>query len=92
MTRHDAIIDGHQGGRHQPPHVGQASAKPPVEQDGHWKEVRDMAKNTGRGHRVGAVKKRSEFKVGTTWFKHDTTTGRILNGSAKQHKGVCNEK
>ena len=31
-------------------------------------------------------------KVGKTWFKRDTSTGRILNGSAKQHKGVRNEK
>jgi hypothetical protein len=51
-----------------------------------------MAKNTGRGHRVGAVKRRSEFKVGKNWFKRDTSTGRILNGSPKQHKGVRNEK
>ena len=51
-----------------------------------------MAKNTGRGRRVGAVKRRSEFKVGKTWFKRDTLTGRILNGSPKQHKGVRNEK
>jgi len=52
-----------------------------------------MAKNTGRGHRVGAVKGRSEFKVlGQTWFKRDASTGRILNGSPKQHKGVRNEK
>lgn len=52
----------------------------------------DMAKNTGRGHRVGAVKGRSEFKVGKSWFKRNTTTGRIMNGSPKQHKGVRNEK
>lgn len=51
-----------------------------------------MAKNTGRGYRRGAVKRRSEFKVGSTWFKRDTTTGRILNGSDRQHKGVRNEK
>lgn len=44
-----------------------------------------MAKNTGRGHRAGAVKGRSEFK-------RDTGTGRILNGSPNQHKGVRNEK
>ena len=54
-------------------------------------EVR-MAKNTGRGHRVGAVKGRSEFKVGKTWFKRDTKTGRILNGSPNQQKWVRNEK
>lgn len=51
-----------------------------------------MAKNTGRGSRIGAVKRRSEFKRGTTWFKRDTTNGRIMNGSDKQHKGVRNEK
>lgn len=51
-----------------------------------------MAKNTGRGHRVGAVKSRSEFKLGSNWFKRDTGTGRILNASPNQHKGVRNEK
>lgn len=51
-----------------------------------------MAKNTGKGHRIGAVRSRSEFKVGNTWFKRDTSTGRILNGSSNQHKGVRNEK
>ena len=51
-----------------------------------------MAKNTGKGHRVGAIKSRSEFKRGSTWFKRDTKTGRILDGSPEQHKGVRNEK
>jgi hypothetical protein len=51
-----------------------------------------MAKNTGRGHRPGAVKGRSEFKVNGTWFKRETKTGRILNGSPHQHKGVRKEK
>ncbi|MCU1579995.1 MAG: hypothetical protein JWP19_2199 [Rhodoglobus sp.] len=51
-----------------------------------------MAKNTGHGHRLGTVKRRSEFKVGKTWFKRDTTTGRIMNGSSHEHKGVRNEK
>lgn len=51
-----------------------------------------MAKNTGRGHRIGAVKARSEFKHNGNWFKRDTSTGRIINGSPKQHKGVRNEK
>lgn len=51
-----------------------------------------MAKNTGRGHRIGAVRQRSEFKVGATWFKRDAKTGRILNGSKHEHKGVRNEK
>lgn len=51
-----------------------------------------MAKNTGEGHRRGAVKSRSEFRRGDTWFKRDAKTGRILNGSPDQHKGVRNEK
>lgn len=51
-----------------------------------------MAKNTGKGRRIGAVKSRSEFKANNTWFKRDTKTGRILNGSPHQHKGVRNEK
>lgn len=51
-----------------------------------------MAKNTGKGHRIGAVKGRSEFEHTGTWLKRDTGSGRILNGSPKQHKGVRNEK
>lgn len=51
-----------------------------------------MAKNTGRDRRKGAVKQRSEFQRSGTWFKRDTNTGRILNGSPNQHKGVRNEK
>jgi hypothetical protein len=51
-----------------------------------------MAKNTGNGHRNGAVKGRSEFQHNGQWFKRDTSTGRILNGSTNQHKGVRNEK
>lgn len=47
-----------------------------------------MAKNTGRGHRVGAVKGRSEFRHSNgTWVKRDTQTGRIMNVSDAQHKG-----
>ena len=51
-----------------------------------------MAKNTGKGSRKGAVKARSEFKHNGQWFKRDTQSGRILNGSPKEHKGVRNEK
>lgn len=51
-----------------------------------------MAKNTGQGSRRGAVRNRSEFKHGNTWFKRDTTTGRVLNGSPHEHRGVRNEK
>ena len=52
-----------------------------------------MAKNTGEGHRNGAVKQRSEFQhPNGTYVKRDTTTGRIMNVSDKPHKGVRNEK
>jgi hypothetical protein len=50
-----------------------------------------VARNTGKGHRIGAVKGRSEFKRNGIWFKRDAATGRILNGSKDQHKGVRNE-
>ncbi len=51
-----------------------------------------MAKNTGNGFRKGAVRNRTEFKKGATYFKRDTKSGRILNGSPKPHKGVRDEK
>ena len=51
-----------------------------------------MAKNTGKGFRRGAVKGRTEIKVGKRWIKRDTTTGRFLNVSDQPHKGVRNEK
>ncbi len=51
-----------------------------------------MAKNTGRGHRAGAVRGRSEFKhPNGTYVKRDTKTGRIINVSRKPHKGVRDE-
>ena len=51
------------------------------------------AKNTGQGHRIGAVKGRSEFKhPNGTHVKRDTNTGRIMNVSDKPHKGVRDEK
>lgn len=54
-----------------------------------------MAKNTGHGHRNGAVKGRLQFfnpKSGN-WVKRDTQTGRILDGKAdsKPSKGVTKE-
>lgn len=52
-----------------------------------------MAKNTGKGFRVGAVKNRSEFQhPNGSYVKRDTTTGRILNVSDRPHKGVRDEK
>ena len=52
-----------------------------------------MAKNTGRGHRQGAVRNRSQFRHNGAYFKRDATTGRILNGKADgtRHKGVREE-
>lgn len=51
-----------------------------------------MAKNTGKGYRKGAVKGRSEFRHNGQYFKRDTSTGRIMNGSSTPHKGVRDEK
>ena len=51
-----------------------------------------MATNTSKGHRVGAVKGRSEFRHNGQHFKRNTATGRILNGSPRPHKGVRDEK
>ena len=53
-----------------------------------------MAKNTGKGHRVGAVKGRSEFKNPATggYTKRDTKTGQFVNNSPHPHKGVRDEK
>jgi hypothetical protein len=55
-------------------------------------EVALMVKNTGHGHRVGAIRSCSEFKHNGTWFKRNAETGRIMSGSPDQHKGVRNEK
>lgn len=53
-----------------------------------------MAKNTGKGSRIGAVKGRSEFKNPATggYTKRDTKTGQFLNNSKEPHKGVRDEK
>ena len=57
------------------------------------REVIRLAKNTGKGRRVGAVRNRSEFKhPNGTHVKRDTRTGRILNVSEKPHKGVRDER
>jgi len=56
-------------------------------------EVMTMATNSGKGYRVGAVRRRSEFKhPNGTYMKRDTETGRILNVSDRPHKGVRYEK
>lgn len=57
-----------------------------------------MAKNgiTGDGHRIGAVKERSQvFNPKTEqWVKRDTNTGQFIdvNQNGQPHKGVRKEK
>ncbi len=51
-----------------------------------------MAKNTGKGHRIGAVRDRSEFThPNGSHVKRNTSTGRFMNVSRKPHKGVRDE-
>lgn len=53
-----------------------------------------MAKNTGRGHRRGAVDDRTQFKgPGGNWVKRDRNTGRIMDQktSGGPFKGVAKE-
>jgi len=53
----------------------------------------NMAKNTGKGRRIGAVKGRSEFQhPNGTHIKRNTDTGRFMNVSDNPHKGVRDEK
>ncbi len=53
-------------------------------------------KPAGDGHRIGAVRQRSQvFNPKTVqWVKRDTQTGRFLdvNQNGKPHKGVRKEK
>ncbi len=57
-----------------------------------------MATNNpkGDGHRIGAVRNRSQVYNPTTnqWVKRDSETGRFLdvNQNGKPHKGVRKEK
>ena len=54
-----------------------------------------MAKNTGEGHRDGAVKDRSQTfdPKNETWVKRDDSTGRFMDQKAndKPFKGVTKE-
>lgn len=54
-----------------------------------------MAKNTGNGHRQGAVRGRSQSHNPTTdtWTKRDTSTGQFMDGKADgdPFKGVRKE-
>lgn len=55
-----------------------------------------MAKNTGKGHRVGAVSGRTQVKNTRTgsWTKRDAYTGRFVatKKSGGTFKGVRKEK
>lgn len=53
-----------------------------------------MAGNTNNGHRVGAVKERSQVYNPKTeqYVKRDTTTGRFISASNNKYKGVKDEK
>ncbi len=52
-----------------------------------------MAKNTGRGHRVGAVRNRSQVKSTSGWTKRGSD-GKFMDGKAdgKPFNGVTKEK
>lgn len=52
-----------------------------------------MAKNTGKGHRSGAVTGRTQVRTPSGWAKRDTATGRILNvkSDGAPFKGVTKE-
>jgi hypothetical protein len=53
-----------------------------------------MAKNTGRGHRRGAVSRRSQTKTGSgNWVKRDAGNGQFLDVKTDKtpFKGVRKE-
>lgn len=52
-----------------------------------------MARNTGKGYRIGAVKNRREIRLPNgNLMKIDTKTGRFMNQSKNEHKGVRGPK
>jgi hypothetical protein len=56
-----------------------------------------MAKNppSGDGHRIGAIRARSQFQLPNRhWAKRDTTTGRIIDVKSDEtlFKGVRRER
>lgn len=53
-----------------------------------------MAKNTGKGFRVGPVRARSQVKSPAGYVKRDTKTGRFLDvkTDGKPFKGVTRER
>ncbi len=52
-----------------------------------------VAKNTGKGYRKGAVKDRSQVETPVGWVKRDAETGRFLDvkSDGEPFKGVRRE-
>lgn len=51
-------------------------------------------KPIGDGHRIGAVRNRSQFEHNGIYYKRDAETGRIMSGKqdGTPYKGVRREK
>jgi hypothetical protein len=57
--------------------------------------VLTLAKNTGKGYRIGAERERSQTQTPSgQWVKRDDVTGRFMNVKAdgRPFKGVRREK
>ena len=52
-----------------------------------------MGKNTGQGHRIGAVKDRTQVLNTKTnqYIKRDATTGKFISSKGTPYKGVTTE-
>lgn len=53
-----------------------------------------MAKNTGKGHRIGSVRDRTQTQVPNgNWIKRDSDTGRFIiqKQDGEPFKGVAKE-
>lgn len=57
------------------------------------REVRRVAKNTGKDYREGAVRDRSQVETPVGWVKRDSETGRFLDvkSDGEPFKGVRRE-
>lgn len=54
-----------------------------------------MAKNTGKGHRIGSVNDRTQTQTPSgNWVKRDTESGRFIDQKqgGEPFKGVAKEK
>ncbi len=54
-----------------------------------------MAKNTGKGHRIGSVNDRTQTQAPSgNWVKRDSDTGRFIDQkqNGEPFKGVAKEK